>query len=406
MTGDPQSLSGVRVWDGTRDAGPATVSWVPDRILRVEGVAEERWPGLCVIPGLVDTHVHLLGHAGEADAEDRYDTLIWPLVTTREEQVLHAAANAQRAMRLGVTTLRDLAADEAQVAVRRAFEKRIMPGPRVLASGPVGMTAGHGDLFIPPAHPLRKPTADGPDECRKLVRTWARAGMTGIKLMTSGGVVSTGDRAAWRNYTRAEVQATVDEAHALGMLVSAHAHTGAGIQMALDEGVDSIEHATELTEEQVALLAARAIPVAPTLTIMDMLVRNQGATTGEAHEKAVALIAGRDERLRAAARGGVRFVLGTDASGYFVAFGGQMGEVVRMTEVLGVDAPTALRAATSDAAAALGLGDQVGRIAPGFGADFVVMRGRPWDRIGDLVTDNIVAVVCRGQLVAGELPTD
>jgi imidazolonepropionase-like amidohydrolase len=109
--------------------------------------------------------------------------------------------------------------------------------------------------------------------------------------------------------------------------------------------------------------------------------------------------------LRAAARGGVRFVLGTDASGYFVAFGGQMGEVVRMTEVLGIDAPTALRAATSDAAAALGLGEQVGRIAPGFGADFVVMRGRPWDRIGDLVTDNIVAVVCRGQLVAGELPT-
>jgi imidazolonepropionase-like amidohydrolase len=405
VTSARRHLTGIRVWDGVRDVGPAALSWVADEIERVAPAPEERWPALCVIPGLVDAHVHLLGHAGAPDAEDRYDTLIWPLVTTREEQVLHAAANAQRAMRHGVTTLRDLAADEAQVAVRRAFDKGIMPGPRVLASGPVSMTAGHGDLFIPPAHPLRKPTADGPDECRKLVRTWARAGMTGIKLMASGGVLSTGDKAAWRNYTREEIRATVDEAHALGMLVAAHAHTASGIQMALEEGVDSIEHATEMTGEQIAALGAREVPVSPTLMIMDMIVHGQRAASGEAREKAAELIAGRDERFRAAARAGVRFVLGTDASGYFVAFGDQMAEVRRMTEVLGTDAQATLRAATSQAAAAVGLGDRVGRIKPGFGADFVVLRGRPWERVDDLSTDNIVAVVSRGQLVAGELPT-
>jgi imidazolonepropionase-like amidohydrolase len=188
------------------------------------------------------------------------------------------------------------------------------------------------------------------------------------------------------------------------MLVAAHAHTAAGIQMALDEGVDSIEHATEMTDEQVATLGAREMPVSPTLMIMDMIVRGQGATSGEAREQAAELIAGRDERFRAAARAGVRFVLGTDASGYFVAFGDQMAEVRRMTEVLGTDAQTTLQAATSEAAAAVGLGDRVGRIKPGFGADFVVLRGRPWERVEDLSTDNIVAVVCRGQLVAGELP--
>jgi imidazolonepropionase-like amidohydrolase len=404
MTGERRQLAGIRVWDGVRDLGPATLSWMADGIEEVTPAAEERWSTLCVIPGLVDAHVHLLGHAGPPDAEDRHDTLVWPLVTTREEQTLHAAANAQRAMRHGVTTMRDLAADEAQVAVRRAFDKGILPGPRVLASGPVSMTAGHGDLFIPPAHPLRKPTADGPDECRKLVRTWARAGMTGIKLMASGGVLSTGDKAAWRNYTREEIRATVDEAHALGMLVAAHAHTVDGIQMVLEEGVDSIEHATEMTAEQAAVLGTRGTPVSPTLIIMDMLVRGLGPGSGEAREKAAELVAGRDERYRAAARAGVRFVLGTDASGYFVAFGDQMAEVRRMTEVLGIGAQAALRAATSQAAAAIGLGERVGSIKPGFGADFVVLRGHPWEDIADLSTDNIVAVVCRGQLVAGELP--
>jgi len=136
-----------------------------------------------------------------------------------------------------------------------------------------------------------------------------------------------------------------------------------------------------------------------------MLVGGRGVGSGEAREKAAELIAGRDERFRAAARSGVRFVLGTDASGYFVPFGGQLDEVRRMTEVLGIDPRAALRASTSLSAAAVGLGERVGRIKPGFGADFVVMRGRPWERAADLSTGNIVAVVCRGRLVAGELPT-
>ncbi|MCW6005711.1 amidohydrolase family protein [Micromonospora sp. CPCC 205371] len=404
MTG-LRRLTGIRVWDGIGDVGPSDVAFVPDRIEAVTPAADERWPELCVIPGLVDAHVHLLGHAHASDGDRTHDTLTWPLLTTREEQVLHAAANAQRAMRHGVTTMRDLAAEEAQAALRRAFDDGVLPGPRVLPSGPVSMTAGHGDLFVPPAHPLRKPVADGEDECRKLVRTWARAGMTGIKIMVSGGVLSTGDKAAWRNYTRDEVRATVDEAHALGMLVAAHAHTEAGIQMALDEGVDSIEHATQLTPAQADALATAGTPVSPTLIIMDMLVSGAGTGSTEARDKAAELITGRDERFRAAARAGVRFVLGTDASGYFLPFGGQLSEVQRMTEVLGIDAQAALRASTSDSAAAVGLGDRVGRVKPGFGADLVVLRGRPWERIADLSADNIVAVVCRGRVVAGVLPT-
>ncbi|MGH3355098.1 MAG: amidohydrolase family protein, partial [Nocardioidaceae bacterium] len=232
-----------------------------------------------------------------------------------------------------------------------------------------------------------------------------RKGLTGIKIFTSGGVLSAGRNLSRRNYTSEEISATIDEAHALGMVVSAHAHTPAGIQAALDAGADSIEHATELTSEQARTAAAAGTAIGATLLINDVIASGRSPATVEAREKAAQLVASRDARLRAAARAGVRFVLATDASGYFLAFGDQMAEVVRMAEVLELEPPAALRAATSDAATSIGLGEVSGRVATGACADFVLMRGRPWERIEDLSMDNIVAVVCRGTVVAGELPT-
>ncbi|MFI7227011.1 amidohydrolase family protein [Nonomuraea angiospora] len=392
-------LDGIPLWDGTEYRGPVDLSWEPDRIISVQPDALPGHDGLCVFPGLVDTHVHLVGYAGPGDPPD---FATWPLVTTRDEQVLHGAAHAQRAMRHGVTTLRDLAGDEAQIALRRVFDAGVLPGPRVQVHGVVGMTAGHNDLFVPPAFPVRKPTADGPDECRKLVRAWARAGMDGIKLTTSGGVLSIGDKNAWRNYTRDEIRAVVDEAHALGMLVASHAHSEDGIRVAVEEGVDSIEHGTLMSKDLAETLAARGTPVAPTLLINEAIAEGRVPVTPEAGAKAAELIARRDVLLAQAAALGVRFVLGTDANGHHVQFGDQFAEVVHMTRVLGMDAESALRAATSDAADSIGM--PVGRIAPGLGADFVVLRGRPWERIEDLATENIVAVVSRGRVVAGRLP--
>src|ERR1700712_5077695 len=396
------SLPAVAIWDGTADIGVRSLSWSGGSFAGIgdpSGTAE-----YSVIPGLVDTHVHLLGYAGGRANARGFDTFTWPLVTIREEQTLHAAANAQRAMRFGVTTLRDLGADESQAAVARVFDAGILTGPRLLASGPVGMSAGHLDLFTPRAVVDRPPTADSPDACRALVRRWARAGLTGIKTYTSGGVLSMGDKVNWRNHTRAEIAATVDEAHALGMLVACHTHSAQGIQIALDEGMDSIEHGTGMTPAQAQMLAARGIPVAPTLLINDMIARAEVPVSAEAQSIAAELVSVRDGPLRSAADAGVRFVLGTDANGYFLEFGDQWQELVRMVEVLGYSPARALQAATSDAAASLGLGASVGRIAPGFGADFVVMRGRPWEDASLLTADNIVAVVCRGQVVAGSLP--
>ena len=266
------------------------------------------------------------------------------------------------------------------------------------------MTGGHADLFIPPAVAQRKPVADGPYECRRLVRTWARAGADGIKVTTSGGVLSMGDRSAWRNYTPEEICAIVEEAHALGLPVAAHAHSVAGIQVALDGGVDSVEHATLITAEQGAQAVARGVSIAPTLLINDAIASATVPVTPEAQKKALQLVAERDALLRQAARTGVRFVLGTDANGFHVAFGDQMAEVARMNDVLGLGAEGALRAATSLAAEAVGLGNEVGAIALGLGADLLVIRGRPWRDLADLRTDRIVTVVSRGRVVAGSLP--
>jgi imidazolonepropionase-like amidohydrolase len=188
------------------------------------------------------------------------------------------------------------------------------------------------------------------------------------------------------------------------MLVACHAHSAEGIQMALEEGMDSTEHGTGMTGEQAHVLAARGIPVAPTLLINDMIARAEVPVSAEAQTIAAELVSVRDGLLRAAADAGVRFVLGTDANGYFLEFGDQWQELARMVEVLGYSPAHVLRAATSDAAASLGLGSSIGRISPGFAADFVLMRGRPWEDASLFSADNIVAVVCRGQVVAGSLP--
>lgn len=390
---DAGTLEGVQLWDGETHRGRVTIRWRGSFIDSIEPAAEAvPASDLCVIPGLIDTHVHLIGNASDQPA----DFLGWPLVTRPEEQVLHGLAHAQRALRGGVTTLRDLSADEVQFSLVRALRAGIVEGPRVLAHGLVGMTGGHGDLFIPPAVAQRKPVADGPDACRALVRHWARAGADGIKITTSGGVLSVGDKAAWRNYTRDEIAAIVDEAHALGMRVAAHAHTAEGIEVAIDESVDSIEHATLVEPAQAARIAERGMTVAPTLLINDRIAAGRMANAEQA-AKARDLVVERDTRFRAAAEAGVDFVLGTDANGAHVEFGEQMTEVRRMAEIFGWTAERALQAATSRAARAIGLEGVTGVVRSGAAADLVVLRGRPWERIEDLDVAHIVDVVAAGR---------
>lgn len=393
------SFDGVDLWDGRGYRGNVQLSWSDGRIAAVSSSKSAARNGLSVIPGLVDTHVHLdvpVADAGPAD-------LGWGTITPQAEQSLHVVGNALRFARQGVTTLRDMWSSAPQFAAARAFRGGVIAGPRLLANGPVGMTGGHGDLFTPRGVADRPPVADGVDECRRLVRRWARDGADGIKIYTSGGILSLGDEVGWRNHTRAETEAIVDEAHALGKLVGAHALSADGIDIALAVGVDSIEHATGILPRHFAELKARNIPVAPTLVVHEAILADTDPRRAEARAQTAPIVEHRDENFAAAAAAGVRFVLGTDANGRLVPYDGAHAELRRMQQLFGWSAERTLIAGTSDAADSLRLGSTTGTIAAGLSADFLVVRGEPWLDLADLTSDRIVAVVARGRLLSGSL---
>ena len=385
-TTTPIALTGATLIDGT-GAPP-----LPDATVMVEGrtiaavgpagavetardAAVYDLRGKTLMPGLIDGHVHLRAHAGEG----QQDIHLWNVLTFVEEQALHAAANARRALQCGVTTVRDMAGGRLEVAVKHAIDDFVLDGARVVASGFVGMTAGHGDLFCPAnVEPRLWPPADGPAECRKLIRRYARDGVDLIKLCTSGGVLSIGDENEWRNYTMAETLAIVDEAHALGKRVAAHAHTRAGIRQALEAGVDTLEHGSQLDDALIELMLLRGTRLCPTLAIGEymLLAGRERGIPAASLAKAEALRPARLESVRRAYRAGVPIFAGTDSCNTF-AFGRHAWELELLQEQVGMSPMEAIVAATSAAADALGLGDRTGAVEAGRWADLLVVDGDP-----------------------------
>jgi imidazolonepropionase-like amidohydrolase len=380
------ALVGARLIDGnggapTEDAvvmlrgrevlatGPRSSTSVPDdaMVYNIDGKT--------VMPGLIDGHVHIRSFAGTG----RSDFYMWSQSTFYEEQVLHAARNARTALEAGVTTLRDAAGARLEVSIKHATDQQLLDGARVVVAGFVGMTGGHGDLFSPPAVEHRPyQTADGTDECRKLVRNYARDGVDWIKICTSGGVLSIGDESEWRNYTLDEVRTIVDEAHALGKRVAAHAHTRAGVRQALEGGVDSIEHGSSLDAELIQRMLDQGTWLCPTLAVSEQ-ISLLGAERGlpeSALRKNEAVRESRKEAARSAAAAGVRIFMGTDTSS-ILPFGRHAWELELLVDLLGVVPMRALQIGTREAAEALGLGSRTGVVEAGRWADLLVVDGDP-----------------------------
>ena len=337
--------------------------------------------GRTILPGLIDLHVHL-----EYTGEPRSDEIA--AADSPQRLIARMIGLAQRHLRNGVTTVRDLGAHEPGIfVVRDAIADGLVDGPRVLAAGLVITTRnGHGkDLGA---------LADTADEVRAAVQGRIAAGADAIKLVATGGVHTPGSDLMAAQYTEAEMRAGVEAAHAAGVTVGSHASNPRGIINATRAGVDTIEHGIFLDDEAAAAMAEHGTTFVPTLAATYLYEPNADhpSIPDYVREKAALTVPAHRANFPRAVRAGVRLATGTDAGSTFVEHGVVATEVELLTRH-GLSPLHAIAAATKTAAEVLHLGGDIGTVAPGRLADLLVVEGDPSADVTDL---RRVAVVIRG----------
>ena len=369
----------VLIADGVITAvGPRATITVP------EGTPTIDASGQRVLPGLIDAHVHLTTNS---DATRPIPSDAFRGQVTRPAKLLHGLRNAEFALAAGFTTMRVMGhRDVGELELRDLIAAGLIDGPRlVISPWWITMTGGHGDLFYPPYTVRRQyDTADGIDECRKLVRLQSRLGADFIKVMAGGGT-SHGEAPHTPNYTVAELTAVVEEAHDLDLKVASHALSLEAIRRSLTAGVDSIEHGSFLDEETAVEMKERGTYLVPTLAFNDWC-KVEGTARGLSPQGVEDLKPIHDGALNAfaiACAVGVPVAAGTDSSGTLCPFGEHAREIELYVEH-GMSTEQALASATSVAAQLLDIDDQVGTLAPGLGADIIVVDGDPLTDIGVL----------------------
>jgi len=329
-------------------------------------------PEATCLPGLIDVHVHLTGDP----TKHGYQTL----GISVPRSTVTGVKSARQTLLAGFTTVRNVGADGySDVALRDGIEAGDVDGPRMLVSGPaLGITGGHCDnnLLAPEFHYTDPGVADGPWAARAKVREVVKYGADLIKICASGGVLSKGDQPGTPQYTLEEMQAIADEAHKLGRKVAAHAHGTQSIKEAIRAGIDSIEHASLIDDEGVALAKQHG-----TFLVFDIynddFILQEGAKVGmlpESIEKERNLGKLQRENFRRALLGGARMAFGTDAGVY--PHGDNAKQFATMTEY-GMKPLDAIRAATVNAAELLGRSKDIGVVAKDAFADIIAIQGDP-----------------------------
>jgi len=351
--------------------------------------------GRTVMPGMIDCHVHLNSYSLDND----FNIRLFYLQTPPALKVLHGANNCRRALEAGFTTLRNMGMPGGEdISLREAINAGVVPGPRLLTSGPeISMTAGHGDLGylnLPGLDPV-----DGPDNCRKAVRDRVRRGADFIKTHATGGLSSDGDKATWCNYTIGELRAIADEAHELDRKVAAHAQGTRGVKNAILAGIDTVEHGVFLDDECVELMLKHSVFMVPTLIIAAYIARRgpQLNAPESAIKKAQAALESHVISFKKAYLAGVKIAMGTDAAN-LCKIGNNAVELEVMVQA-GMSEKDAIMSTTKLAAEALGIDDRVGTIAKGKLADILVVSGNPLEEINVLCRhENIELVIKDGKI--------
>jgi imidazolonepropionase-like amidohydrolase len=371
-----------------------------DRVERVAPAGEVVIPvgaavtdlgGLTVLPGLIDMHDHLTG-------DHRFHGYRG-LAISVPRAALYGVLNARLTIEAGFTSVRNVGAEGyADVALRDAINDGEIVGPRLRVSGPaLGITGGHcDDNLLPPEYGVRaEGVADGPWAVRAKVREVVKYGADVVKFCATGGVLSKGDSVGGQQYTFEEMQALVEEAHQHGRKVAAHAHGAEGIKTAIRAGVDSIEHASLIDDEGIALAKEHG-----TFLVMDVyndtFILSEGARMGmlpESLEKERQIGQAQRDNFKKAHAAGVRIAFGTDGAVY--PHGDNAKQFAYMVEY-GMTPMEALRAATVHAAELLGWEADVGALAPGFFADLIAVAGDP---LADVTALEDVVFVMKGGAV-------
>ncbi len=386
-----------RVFDGSETHAGWSVLVRDGRIAAVgpdvqpNGARTLDLPGTTLLPGLIEGHSHILLHP--------YDETPWVdqvLLESLGERTARAVVHVRETLMAGVTTARDLGAEGAgyaDIGIRDAIEKGVIPGPRMLVSGPAMVTTGSYNPRGAPEWNLPKGAqeTDGVDDLIRVTREQIGAGADWIKVYADYRWGPDGQ--ARPTYTQAELDLVVEVAESSGRRVVAHAATAEGMERAARAGVRTIDHGDGGTAETFALMAELGVALCPTLAAGDAISQYGGWRKGVDPEPA--RITAKRASFRRALDAGVEICFGGDVGVY--PHGDNVRELEMMVEY-GMSAADVVRAATSGNARIFELEDR-GRVVPGLLADLVAVRGDPTADVSAL--RRVELVMKGGQIVRG-----
>jgi imidazolonepropionase-like amidohydrolase len=351
-----------------------------------------------LLPGFIDAHTHLT----MMYREDYTKAMLDDLQESVPEKAIDGIANARITLMAGFTTVRDVgSSDFLDVGLRNSINKGNVPGPRMLICvHAIGATGGHCDetgfrsgVFGKETGP-EEGVVNGADQARYAVRLAHKYGATIIKTCATGGVLSLADSVDTPQLTQAELDALVDEAHALKLKSAAHAHGAEGAKRAIRAGIDSIEHGSFLDDEALDMMKQRGTYYVPTLMATQGLSEQiaKGVPIPPAiRVKADLAIASVHQTFQKALAKNIKIGLGTDAAVY--PHGRNAEEFHQMVD-LGMKPADALKAGTSSDADLLGLANKIGTLEANKLADVVAVPGNPIENIRQ--TEHVFFVMKEG----------